>query len=250
MRNPTSYDFRPWLAAAATAVALSAVLLPFAAEAQRAPGGGGGAKGAPSATAPLARQAPLAAANPRGSGGSRAAAPPAPRSAGQVAAGPAGPASKQTMAPTAASSRSAARGVSAGRAGTPRVTAPARPTPQARAQFNRQTVGATSDVNKALRERAYRRLDQLHAAQGRPIGVKVKPFGNDGRNQTPVLPRVTPGGKPIGYTELRLRGDTAGRSYANGRVALGTDGKAYLSRHHGDPMRGGTPGMGKVVRIQ
>lgn len=220
-KHPNRDLRRRLVAVFATVWLVLLVLLAPTADAQRSSGGAGGKQtsAAQQGAKQAVRQAPSTSASTH-----RAAAQP-PASAKEP---------KVANAPKASS----------------KTTTGAKPTPQVRAQFNRQTVGATSGVNKALRERAYQRLDQLHAAQGKPIGVQVKSFKNDGRNQTPVLPRATPGGKPIGYTEMRLREGTAGRSYANGRVSLGSDGKAYVSRHHGDPMRGGKPGAGKVVRIQ
>jgi hypothetical protein len=160
-------------------------------------------------------------------GGARASATTgAARSAAAVAVG-------------AASARGAAP--SPARGGTPPPTRSAL-APDMRAQFNRQTVGATSGANDKLRERAYAVLDKQRAAAGAPIGLRSHAFQNDGRNGSTVLPQTTGKGQAVTYQTTYLRPHT-GRKYDNARITLGSDGRAHLSVHHGD--KGGA-----VKRIQ
>jgi hypothetical protein len=159
----------------------------------------------------------------------------------------AAPTSAARAAAATASARPAAAAMAPARPSTAfaAAAAPARSvtTPDVRAQFNRQTVGATSGVKPKLMGRAYAVLDKQRAAGGAPIGLRSHVFKNDGRNGTVVLPRTTNSGQAITYQTTYLRSHTPGRKYANARVTLGSDGRAYLSRHHGN--NGGT-----VKRIQ
>lgn len=110
--------------------------------------------------------------------------------------------------------------------------------------FNRGSVGGASGVNPGLRKRAYGVIDGLEKPGGaQSMGLRSHEFKNDGRNGSTVLPKTTPSGESISYRTTYLRPNTPGRSYANGRVTTGSDGSAYVSRHHGDK-------GGKVKRIQ
>lgn len=110
--------------------------------------------------------------------------------------------------------------------------------------FNRNSIGGASGVNRMLRQRAYKVIDGLEKPGGaRAMGLRSHPFKNDGRNGSVVLPKSTSSGQPVSYATTYLRPNTPGRSLANGRVTTGSDGSAYVSRHHGDA-------GGKVKRIQ
>lgn len=101
-----------------------------------------------------------------------------------------------------------------------------------------------SGVNPGLRKRAYGVIDGLEKPGGaQSMGLRSHEFKNDGRNGSTVLPKTTPSGESISYRTTYLRPNTLGRSYANGRVTTGSDGSAYVSRHHGDK-------GGEVKRIQ
>lgn len=116
--------------------------------------------------------------------------------------------------------------------------------PLPKRDFNRNAIGGASGVNPALRQRAYKVVDGLAKPGGaKAMGLRSHEFRNDGRNGSTTLPTTTPAGKPIAYTTTYLRPRTPGRSHANARVTTGSDGSAWISRHHGD--RGG-----QVKRIQ
>jgi len=101
-----------------------------------------------------------------------------------------------------------------------------------------------SGVNPGLRKRAYGVIDGLEKPGGaQSMGLRSHEFKNDGRNGSAVLPKTTPSGESISYRTTYLRPNTPGRRYANGRVTTGSDGSAYVSRHHGDK-------GGEVKRIQ
>jgi hypothetical protein len=114
--------------------------------------------------------------------------------------------------------------------------------------FNRHAIGGGSGVNAELRARAYRAIDANMAKTGTHTG----PYANRGPH---LLPNKTADGREIQYTEIRLRDGPHKSTYSNGRVVVGNSpqgplsGRAYVSRHYGDPVPGSsTPGA--VVRIQ
>jgi hypothetical protein len=127
--------------------------------------------------------------------------------------------------------------------------APQAPAVKPQWKFNRQTVGAQAPANAALKQRAYSALDRHQAGQSKADGLRPHPFKNHPVNGVRPLPERSATGAPVTYTSMDLRPKDGARSYkgamlaSSGRVAIGSDGRAYLSAHHGDK-------GGRIVRVQ
>lgn len=145
---------------------------------------------------------------------------------GAIAAGKASGAALKAKSSTASGKTSAVN---------PKIHGSQRATGKVTLQFNRN--GSTA--SQGWKKRVHPILDGTKSVTGH----RSHEYKNDGRNGSVVLPKKTPGGKKITYTTTYVRPGKHIRKKSNARLTTGSDGSAWISRHHGD-------GGERVKRIQ
>jgi guanyl-specific ribonuclease Sa len=71
-----------------------------------------------------------------------------------------------------------------------------------------------------------------HQGQALPGYVGNRPYANDGRGATQVLPRTTTNGNSITYREYDVHPYTPGVNRGPERVVIGSDGSRWYTANH------------------
>lgn len=71
-----------------------------------------------------------------------------------------------------------------------------------------------------------------HQGQAQPGYIGNRPYTNDGREGTQVLPRITTDGNPISYREYDVHAYTSGVSRGAERILIGSDGRRWYTADH------------------